>query len=429
MTHAEYHEMDQNYFHHLMDRFGPFETSPHIAVGVSGGADSLALAFLLFEWTKNQAGRLTALIVDHGLRFESGIEAQNVAQTLRAKGIEAVILKWNSKSVSSGIQAKARNARYQLMEDWCRDAGVLHLAIAHHADDQAETVLMRMQKGSGPDGLAGIPHSRELTHCRIIRPLLNVRKKTLLSFLNIQGASWVEDPSNQDRKYARTSVRESIKFNKLDVEGITRSAARYARVREAAEMNVAAWLARHSSLQPSGFITLCSDDLFDAPVDTRLRILSRIATVIGGKTYAPTITSIETLDEKLRAMISATVSGALFRQKNNTLTVCREVRNLPKPVLMIEPSILWDGRFRVAVDSRNQPVEVLAFCHIEGRRNDDFDPPDWFSDLPLSVKRTYPVIRVHNKILIEPPNKSKKSSVSIEFQPKIPLVGMGFSVA
>ena len=258
-------QFDQERFEKLMARFAPFETAPHLAVGVSGGADSMALAILLSEWAMKHGGRVTALIVDHGLRSESGAEAATVFDTLKMLGIEATILPWVPGDVASGIQAKARTARYQLMENWCRDANVLHLAIAHHADDQAETVLMRLQKGSGADGLAGIPYARELMHCRIIRPLLDVRKQTLVSFLEARSISWIDDPSNNDPKYARTSVREGIRLDDLDVDGIVQSAARYARVREAAEMTAAAWLARYSNLQPSGYISLNQDALFAAP--------------------------------------------------------------------------------------------------------------------------------------------------------------------
>ena len=422
-------QIDQGRFRPLMARFSLFENAPHIAVGVSGGADSMALAVLLSEWAASQGGWVTALIVDHGLRSNSGTEAASVFDTLKKLRIEAVILPWAPDGVSSGIQAKARTARYQLMENWCRNANVLHLAIAHHADDQAETVLMRLQKGSGADGLAGMPHARELMHCRIIRPLLDVRKKTLVSFLETRGIPWIEDPSNIDPKYARTTIREGIKLDGLDVDGIVQSASRYARVREAAEMTAAAWLARHADLRTSGYISLNCDALFAAPEDIQLRILSRVATVIGGKVYPPSITSVERLQEKLHSDSPATVSGALFQPEDGCLFAYREVRNLPKPQTIKTRSMLWDGRFKVSVDSTEKCPEIMAFNDFERTKDDDYVVPDWVSDLPWRARRTIPVIRLHNEILMPTPNEPKKATVSLQFAPKIPLAGMGFSIA
>lgn len=421
--------IEQDQFSQLMARFAPFEAAPHIAVGVSGGADSMALAVLLSDWTNHQSGRVTALVVDHGLRTESAEEAHAVLNKLNRLGIEAVVLPWTSECVSSGIQARARSARYQLMEDWCRHNAVLHLAIAHHADDQAETVLMRMQKGSGPDGLVGIPHSRELSHCRIVRPLLDIRKSALVSFLVGRGITWVEDPSNKDPKYARTSIREGIKMAELDVDGIVQSAARYARAREAAEMNAAGWLARHAKLHPCGYMDLDHEALFYAAEDIRLRVLSRVATVIGGKTFAPSIASVERLHENLQGHNAATLSGSFFQPRKTRLFVYRECRNLPQPQTIAGSPMLWDGRFRMRIATTHESAEILPFNDLEGALNSNFAAPSWFSDLPSLARRTIPVIRDRNEILMPTPNGRKKGSVSLEFAPKIPLVGMGFSVA
>lgn len=429
MTQNLLDQFDQRRFNSLMARFAPFEASPHVAVGVSGGADSMALAVLLAKWVEGQGGRVTALIVDHGLRSESGAEANTVRNALEMLGIEAVILPWTPGDVSSGIQAKARTARYQLMEDWCKKSSVLHLAIGHHADDQAETVLMRLQKGSGADGLSGMPHTRELMHCRIIRPLLDVPKKALVSFLKKREISWIEDPSNKDPKYARTYIREGIKSDDLNVEGIAQSAARYARVREAAEMAAAAWMARYADLRPSGYIMLNQHALFAAPEDIRLRILSRVATVIGGKVYPPSIASVERLHGKLRSETPATISGALFQPERGHLVIYREARNLPRPTVINTPATLWDGRFRVCADDARKGAEIMAYDDFERGQNDDFVVPHWVSDLPWRARRTLPVILADNEILMPTPNGLKKAGVFLHFMPKIPLAGMGFSVA
>lgn len=424
-----YHDIDQGRFDALMNAFAPFERAPHVAVGVSGGADSMALAILLSDWAQRQGGSVTALIVDHGLRPESGAEAQSVSNELAALGIENKILRWASDDVMTGVQFKARHARYALMETWCKQANVLHLAVAHHADDQAETVLMRMQKGSGSDGLSGMPETRELKHCRLLRPLLNVRKQALVRFLDDRGVSWVHDPSNDDPKYARTVIRSGIVNDNVDIDGVATSATRYARVRDVAETAAARWLARYADLKPSGYLGLNRAALMDAAEDTRLRVLSRAATAIGGKTYPPAISASERLYDHLVDGRAATLSGSLFTVKKDAVMVFREMRNLPTAQSFVGPEILWDGRFSIVSHGDNLKLKIVAFGQLHPTDCSDLEVPNWFSDLPSTAQRTIPVICCRNEILMPEPNGCENQGVSLRFLPKIPLVGMGFSVA
>lgn len=423
------HDIDQGRFDALMNAFGPFERASHVAVGVSGGADSMALAILLSDWAERQGGSATALIVDHGLRPESGTEALIVSKALTALGVENQVLRWASGDVMSGVQSKARHARYALMEAWCKQANVLHLAVAHHADDQAETVLMRMEKGSGPDGLSGIPETRELKHCRLLRPFLNVRKQALIRFLDDLGVCWVHDPSNDDPKYARTVIRSGIVKDNVDIDGVVTCATRYGRVRDVAETAAARWLARYADLKPTGYLALDRAALKDAAEDTGLRVLSRAATVIGGKTYPPAISATERLLQHLADGRAATISRSLFTVKKDTVVVFREMRNLPNAQSVVGHEIHWDGRFSIATDQNDLNLKVLAFGQLNLTNVSELDVPNWFSDLPSPVQRTIPVICSRNKILMPEPNGSKKQGVSLRFLPKIPLVGMGFSVA
>src|SRR5438445_7778340 len=139
-----------------MAPFGPFEASPVVAVAVSGGRDSLALALLAQDWTRARGGSVIGLVVDHGLRAEAAAEAAATLCVLSQQGIDGAILHWSGVKPSSGLQEAARVARYRLLRDECRRRGILHLLLGHHADDQAETVAMRAARRSGPDGLAGM---------------------------------------------------------------------------------------------------------------------------------------------------------------------------------------------------------------------------------------------------------------------------------
>ncbi|CCC97941.1 protein of unknown function [Azospirillum baldaniorum] len=177
-----------------MDRLGGFETRPRVAVGVSGGADSLGLVLLAQRWAAERGGDVLALIVDHGLRAESAAEAARVGGWLQARGVAHAILRWDGEKPASGIQEAARAARHHLLAERCRKEGVLHLALAHHRDDQAETVLLRFSRGSGIDGLAGMAPVRAAGAVRVIRPLLDLPHKRLVATCRAFGQEWIEDP-------------------------------------------------------------------------------------------------------------------------------------------------------------------------------------------------------------------------------------------
>ncbi len=191
----------------LMAPFAPFEDHPVLAVAVSGGRDSLALALLAQEWAERRGGRIVGLIVDHGLRPEAAREAAATHDLLARRGIEAAILRWQGAKPVRGLQEAARTARYGLLFDACRERGILHLLVAHHADDQAETVAMRAAHGSGADGLAGMAALVERRHARLLRPLLPVPRARLTATLEALGVAWIDDPSNADPRFERVLVR------------------------------------------------------------------------------------------------------------------------------------------------------------------------------------------------------------------------------
>ena len=178
-----------------------------VAAGVSGGADSLALLFQLDAFLRPQGRRVIALTVDHGLRPESRDEAEYVAKLAAERQIEHHILTWEGKKPEKGIEEAARTARYGLLCGWCRDNGVGTLAVAHHLLDQAETFFMRLQRGSGLNGLAPLS---EKNGVRLIRPFLQVHPERLKEFLRERGVSWAEDPFNRCDDYLRVRVRKFL---------------------------------------------------------------------------------------------------------------------------------------------------------------------------------------------------------------------------
>jgi tRNA(Ile)-lysidine synthase len=209
-------------------RLWPSDRTRRFAIACSGGADSLALALLMAEAFP---GAVTALIVDHRLRTDSTPEARQVSAWLGARAIPHEILAWDTPKPSGGLQTAARDTRYALMTARCKALGLPTLLTAHHADDQAETLLLALKRGSGLAGLAGIPPIRMLNGITLLRPVLDVPKAALVAALQERQQDWIKDPSNENRRFDRVQVRllmpELAKLG-LTPASLTDSAARLA---------------------------------------------------------------------------------------------------------------------------------------------------------------------------------------------------------
>lgn len=198
-------------FTQAMNNIGAFSADCHLAIAASGGPDSMVLCHLTQKWlmeTRPEA-RITALIVDHGLRPESTTEAQITQRRLQNMGINSEILTWKEVKPTTRIQEKARQARYALLESRCQDRGIIHLLTGHHFDDQWETVVSRLQKKSDTPGLRGILPVRYQSFGRIIRPLLRFSKQDILGYAVQHSIDYALDPSNQNPKYLRSFLRQN----------------------------------------------------------------------------------------------------------------------------------------------------------------------------------------------------------------------------
>jgi tRNA(Ile)-lysidine synthase len=183
----------------------PLGASERIAVAVSGGPDSLALLLLAHA---GFGGRVVALTVDHRMRAASATEAADVAALCAARDIAHVTLTWDGDKPAANLQAQARSARYRLLGDWCAANGVGWCATAHHRDDVAETVLLRLARGAGAGGLATMPARRALVHgVTLLRPLLGATRAELAAVVVGAGLVPVDDPSNHDPRFDRTAAR------------------------------------------------------------------------------------------------------------------------------------------------------------------------------------------------------------------------------
>ena len=338
----------------LMAPLGPFEACPQLAVAVSGGADSLCLAVLLQDWVRARGGSLVALVVDHGLRSAAAREAVWVRRQLRTFGVPTKILRWRGDGAAGSVQAAAREARYRLLLDCSAKAGILHLALAHHLEDQAETFLLRLARGSGLAGLSAMDPVRPTAHADLLRPLLGVPKARLQATLAARGLTWIEDPSNLDSKFARIRLRRLAPV--MAAEGLTAArladtAASLGRAQAAVDASVASRLARHGRLHPGGVLHLTPDVFDDLADETALRVLARAVTAIGGRSYGPRLARLEGLYGRLRQadFRAATLSGCRIAATRRGLWLHREAAKAQPVDLRPGDSIHWDGRFQVAL--------------------------------------------------------------------------------
>jgi len=231
--------LQKNFVEALCRLIPAFESNDQkLGLAVSGGPDSLALLFLAFEAYPD---RIAAATVDHGLRPAARAEAEFVASICNQRAIPHAILR-PVVPIRGSIQSAARRARYGLLHDWMKDNHIDWLATAHHADDQLETMIMRILRGSGIDGMSGIREKRN----HIVRPLLHFQKSALISYVASQGIDAVEDPSNTDQGYDRVRVRNALKnLEGFDTGLASQSASALGSAREAIEWHVDQLAAEH----------------------------------------------------------------------------------------------------------------------------------------------------------------------------------------
>jgi tRNA(Ile)-lysidine synthase len=336
-----------------MAALGPFETPPAIAVGVSGGPDSTALALLLQDWVAARQGRLLALVVDHRLRPGSTAEAALVAARLAERGIRTRVLTREGERPGSGLQAAARAARYALLELAAAAEGILHLAIAHHLEDQHETIALRREAGSGPRGVAGMAAIRELDRVRLIRPLLGTESARLKALLTQHGMPWLDDPSNHDPRFWRGRHRAVPPAAPAPASPADTAAAR-----RSLDRAVAALLARHARPHPLGFVAIEAEPLVTLDDGLLEALLARLVLATSGSAWPPGRPKLARLAAWLRAGTGrrTALGGVLVERQRRDLRFLREPRAVAGPVPLPACGILWDGRFRI---TRRGPFTAL----------------------------------------------------------------------
>lgn len=390
-----------------MAGMGPFGRNRRVACAVSGGSDSMALAVLAAQW-----GHPVALIVDHGLRAGSAHEAGLTRERLTALGIEAHVLPRLDLTHGPALAPRARTARYEALTAACKQMGLADLLVAHHAQDQAETLLLRQQAGSGSAGLAGMAGVAFLNTVRLLRPLLSVMPARLRATLRQAGVGWIDDPSNSDMATPRGRLRAA--FRTRHVADECRMAARHGAARHTEEIAVAAELARHATLLPTGVAVVTADRL-------RPAALSSLVWTISGARHPPAAASVIFLSESLHP---ATLHGVVIVASPRGWLIGREA-HAQRPAVAAVAGAHWDGRWRMNGD----PPSGATI----GALGDDASRLRRLSSLPAKLLCTLPALRCNDRLFAVPhlayPHPETCSAVPIAFEPSRPVAPAPFMVA
>lgn len=346
-----------------LDRLAP---GRDIALAVSGGADSLALLLVAEAWAQQTGGRLHVLSVDHGFRPEAAGEAAAVADLARARGHGAAVLRPTRPLPRRGLEAAARAERYALLTAWCRQHRIAALATGHSRDDQAETLLLRLQRGSGIDGLAAMAPETARDGIRLLRPLLDLGRAELAALVHRAGLRPVDDPMNHEPRFARVAVRRAIAELGLDAEGLAATAGRLGRDRDAIAAVVERIARRAFDLSPWGVARIDTTGLADEPAALVERAVGRLVRAVGGHHHPPRRDRLDRLTALLMAAPAAgfpgaTLGGCRFLPGGAVVTALREARDLG-PDLALGPgaSGIWDRRFRATAGDRAVTIAPLG---------------------------------------------------------------------
>ncbi len=335
--------------------FADIAAEPALVLAISGGPDSTALLYLMARWcaARRPAPHLLAVSIDHGLRPEARREAAAVKRLSEKLGVEHRTMRWRGAKPSTGIQEAARVARYRLLRAAAHRAKARCVLTAHTLDDQAETVLFRIARGSGLAGICGMARSVPIDNLAagfgqpidaardaerskrsrrvvVVRPLLEVPKGRLIATLREAGIAYADDPSNVDPRFARSRLRKLMPA--LADEGLTPQClvrlARRVRRSEAAHEAVVDWAARRLGLTTdTRRVAVSSADWSEFPAEIALRLLGRAIGTIG--TEGPVeFGKLEALGEALNAAVAGniprfrrTLAGAMVSLQKNCIVI------------------------------------------------------------------------------------------------------------
>ena len=307
------------------------EVKEDLAVAVSGGPDSLALAYLTKCYSLKNKIKVKYYIVNHRLRKESSLEAKIVKKVLRKISIQCTILNWNGKKPSKNIQAIARDKRYSLLANECKKNNIKYLLLGHHLNDLFENFLIRIVRGSGLNGLISFSKNTKYRsqNINVMRPLLNLEKKDLLYISNEVFSFFVKDPSNINEDYKRTRIRNllySLEKEGLDIKKLKLTINNLKDSDKSIKFYVDRNLKKNAVFKKKKNIYLLSSNFFDQSHEIIFRSLTKLIQKLGKKYYPARGKSINELIERInkKSFTKVTLGGCFIERINETILITQE---------------------------------------------------------------------------------------------------------
>jgi tRNA(Ile)-lysidine synthase len=391
-----------------MAPFGPFPPAPRVAVAVSGGPDSLALLLLAEAWARARGGDALALIVDHGLRPESAAEAAGVAALVGARGIAARVLVLGL-AVGARVQERARIARHAALAAAAAEAGRAWLLLGHHRRDQAETLAFRAARGSGVEGLAGMPRLRREGVVLACRPLLDVPREALEALCAAAGVVPLRDPSNRDPRFARARLRAAL--DPAQEAALASAAEAAAARRMLREQAVALRLAAACTWHPAGAVKVDAGLLGRDAVARAA--LARLVAAVSGSAVPPPPAAV--------ARLLSAGCGSLAGARWGGRWVMREAALTAAPGAALR-GLVWDGRWRLEGPGAEE-AEIGALGAAPALRH-------LAPGLPAAALAALPAVRRGGALVAVPPlvwpDAETAGRFVLRFAPRLPL-DRGFS--
>ena len=354
------------------------------AVAVSGGADSLCLTLLLQEFCKKNNIQLTALTVDHHIRKESTNEAENVHVFCETIGVFHVVLE-NFEPIDKSVEEEARRIRYNLLTSYCEKEQISHLFIAHQMEDQVETFLSRLARGSGVDGLSAMKFLSQKNGITLVRPFLDVLKKDIVSFLVKKNIKWVEDPMNQDEKYERVKWRNflpKLEKNGLSKQFISLSTRRLSRVQETLRWIVQEAVKNSVSYFDEGYALIDKEKYQLYPDEVKIRMLADVVKTVG---QSEKIISLELLERiVLNFPQKATLGNCILIPHKKGVFVAKEYSKMEKPKKILANTVVkWD-RFEIFSSEEGY---ILSSPPLKRKKN-----------IPYLVQQSFPCFKIEKEL-------------------------------
>jgi len=302
------------------------------ALAVSGGADSLCLAYFSKIYSKEFGNKIHVLIVDHNLRSESYKEALQVKKILKKRKIQSKILRWKGKVPKSNIQKSARDLRYLLISKYCSEKNIKYLATAHHEDDQIENFLIRLLRGSGLTGLSSMTiNTKYSNRLKIIRPFLHLKKTDLKYATLSYFKTYIKDPSNKDDKFLRVRVRKyrkDMEKEGLDTRKIIKTVGNLVSANQALNFYKKKALYKHASFVSKNRCLINKQIFSEEAGEIIFKFFSDILSLVSGKYYPPRSKKISNLIERLKKskFTKSTLGGCIVEEKNNFILISKELK-------------------------------------------------------------------------------------------------------